>query len=1102
MTEKQHEIYNSLKAIGEEISEFYKDGVTIISTGLVTKSYLLGHILREIDGGLRDIFGQSKENKEKFQKNLSEDELAKLFAEFKEAYKDYHYLKDISFNEFKTERGHVASVMTSFGFSIDSRLSKEYLRVTRYLFKYAHRSGAFNKPRDPQDMIRIWGDFEEILHKLIGSYYFLANQIDLLLRLEEPTDSILKTLPNLFILESRRVYFFNNLKSPKWLLHLYNEGYFNGALNPEPIESKESPGLYSNPHWPALTYLQFVSAYNLQKPDKSISNLLVLIFDDISLYRKGDGTRIQNYITDHALFTLICNLEQGLLKEGHFRFVEDALQSKWGTGLIAMDFGNLLKRLMDIGDKPFLQRGTRILLTHKILNEEKYRKVYSIFQNYELSRLFSENKVGLVERLGFDLVKIAIDKMDELISIEEGIFNNIRIPAIEDHEQTSFPEDFGCQVVYLLRDSLELIQISEAAQVINDIRFRPHPIFKRVAFHVIRVRYSELGDLFWNWGSNPLDNALVKHELYELMKLRSSEFTPDQIVQVITWIQTKKYFIPEDQRSDVEIVKRIEAYQKREWLSTLKSTGNPEVLRLIEELEKISDAVIDHPGFDFWHGGLFGSESPISEAEFLKLSIEDGIQYFRRFGQEKHSFNGPSVEGLADTITMTVRHNPEKYSVNCKGILFAPSHFKSCWMRGLSEAWREEGKHFECTEILAVVDELIVGDQFWEGDTYLRWFTMSLLSFIENATRQNSHFVSADSLLLVKRILLAIHDREDGPIEEYNDLSMTVLNSVRGKVFMCLIFYSLYKARMEGNETDRWDSEIKSIFNSIVASSDQDVIPYFVLGQFLRNIDYLDSEWLYTNFSKIFPQEHQENWEAAFGAYLFYNPQPVKDYFKHFDNDLHYQKGLVTNFDKIGNDIHRNLIAHICIGYIFKINGFNINHGLISNLISIRSDRNWTTLANFFWVHRNEFTDEVREMIPPLWSKIFWELIDGEINQIERDFLSKCCKWVNSVTEINDRVLELLIASAQFVSQLDRYAVIDGLFNHLKKSPDRVGLILCELSKGAVTYDISRGKILEIVEALFERGHNEIASKICLLHAEKGHHFLRDVYDRFNRANA
>ena len=62
LTQKQIQIYNGLKSIGEEIAAFYIDGVRMFnSNGWNTKSYLLGHIAREIDGGIRGVFALKDE---------------------------------------------------------------------------------------------------------------------------------------------------------------------------------------------------------------------------------------------------------------------------------------------------------------------------------------------------------------------------------------------------------------------------------------------------------------------------------------------------------------------------------------------------------------------------------------------------------------------------------------------------------------------------------------------------------------------------------------------------------------------------------------------------------------------------------------------------------------------------------------------------------------------------------------------------------------------------------------------------------------------------------------------------------------------------------
>ena len=164
MTERQNEIHKGLNSIGPEIAQFYLDGLELINSNLGTKSYLLAHILREIDGGLRNIFEQ-KQLKEKFQKEIKQEDLEKLFDKFKEDYKNYDYLSDITFQDFKKEKGHISSIMVSFGFNFDHPLSAQYIKIARWLSKYAHRSGAFNEPRDPSDIINLWNKFEDVLSK-------------------------------------------------------------------------------------------------------------------------------------------------------------------------------------------------------------------------------------------------------------------------------------------------------------------------------------------------------------------------------------------------------------------------------------------------------------------------------------------------------------------------------------------------------------------------------------------------------------------------------------------------------------------------------------------------------------------------------------------------------------------------------------------------------------------------------------------------------------------------------------------------------------------------------------------------------------------------
>ena len=67
LSPRQSEIYRNLEAIGPEIAAFYLSGVKVLqSDDLETSSYLLAHIAREIEGGLRDVLSEKRKEELKF----------------------------------------------------------------------------------------------------------------------------------------------------------------------------------------------------------------------------------------------------------------------------------------------------------------------------------------------------------------------------------------------------------------------------------------------------------------------------------------------------------------------------------------------------------------------------------------------------------------------------------------------------------------------------------------------------------------------------------------------------------------------------------------------------------------------------------------------------------------------------------------------------------------------------------------------------------------------------------------------------------------------------------------------------------------------------
>ena len=138
---EQIDIYNGLKSIGNEIASFYLDGVKICkSEELKTKSYLLSHIAREMESGIRDILSEEKRDVKKCEM------CGQLIVE---------------------QKSHIESICESLEVDKEDYFAREWFKVSTKFHKYAHRQGAWKEPRDEYMGEEIWKDFERILLFLV-----------------------------------------------------------------------------------------------------------------------------------------------------------------------------------------------------------------------------------------------------------------------------------------------------------------------------------------------------------------------------------------------------------------------------------------------------------------------------------------------------------------------------------------------------------------------------------------------------------------------------------------------------------------------------------------------------------------------------------------------------------------------------------------------------------------------------------------------------------------------------------------------------------------------------------------------------------------------
>ena len=248
-SEKQKKIYDGLASIGEEIAGFYEGGLQIYYGNLSNGAYFLIHAAREIDGRLNDIFA-------------------------------------VDFNPDNGDQNrHKKAILYSLGEKGSEQLASDWYKISKELHKFAHRHGAWKKPRLFEEAKPMWDDFEHILEKLVGSYYAVIERIEHIGRIDNIGKGAADALCNILKMPVYYKYFFRKETNIKWFTSLYEKGFLDASCIEHDLEGNTL-------FWGALDYLERVSE-QLGKHPKMAVELMKIISNLVGYSRSK--RKINNY---------------------------------------------------------------------------------------------------------------------------------------------------------------------------------------------------------------------------------------------------------------------------------------------------------------------------------------------------------------------------------------------------------------------------------------------------------------------------------------------------------------------------------------------------------------------------------------------------------------------------------------------------------------------------------------------------------------------------------------------------------------------------------------------------------------------------------------
>lgn len=923
------------------------------------------------------------------------------------------------------------------------------------------------------------------------------------------TDKITKTLQRIKNDKSLEDHFFKKLtvasKPLEWLVPLRDAGYFDPAKNPRPKETPNKKGYYI-PHWNILDALDNMAAKNEENPNDEVSKMLLEIVDGIITYREN-GEWIDNYRTDWKLLETISHFPIKYISAQHIQFIKDALRPSIGTSLLDHEIGKLfLPKLIREGARDLIIELLDVILHYSKSDREYIREYISVIDPYYLKKALDKNKKGISEICAVEAANVAITKMQEILREDKSQFNCVWIPAIEDHEQTSFPDKYECQLVHFVRDMLEAADPKEIEPIVKDMLVEEHDIFKRLAYHLINHHYDTLSPLLWSVSYNPL-NTLTIHELYELFKAHCKSFDETQIETILNWTETQDFYFSDEVSGVAEKEEKIKAYYRKEWLLALLDTGNEEVKRRYEAYNSINDATIEHPGFHYWSlgAGWVQDVSPIDEDKFKKKTNDEIAAYINSYKEEDlTSWKGFTRVNLASSVRNFVSNDPVRFSTDLTPFLSVPRKYQHEFLRGFEEAWRNN-KDFDWNELLPFMKKLIEDGSFWSEEKkegkydYNRWIADTIADLIQEGTKNDKHAFSPDLLPIAEQIILLLLKNVKSDMSMMNDLVTSVLNSSKGKVFMAAINYSLRYARLYcQDKEDRWVESIKSEFTERLNKTKEPGLEFsIVIGQYLPYLNYLDKQWVVSNFNRIFDLESEKHWEAAFIGYIVMTSTVYEEIYRLLRNNGHYEKGLSCSFgDKHAAD---KLVQNIAIGYLAGWDDLADENGLISKLFETDNTEYLSELVTFMWTFRNREDEELKRKIKPLWKAIIVKLSPNLEKDEYRIIASNLGKWLSLVDTIDDDVYEWLQISVEAIEEnWNSGFFIEYLRRHVIKTPTMVGNLYLKMLNAGTYPDYKKEDIIAIVQALYDLNEKESAIRICNIYFSKGFEFLRETFEKLN----
>ena len=902
-----------------------------------------------------------------------------------------------------------------------------------------------------------------------------------------------------------RKYFFAKLgkaQDPEvWLIPLKEEGYLNPSQNPKPTQVKGEKGSFVVPYWEVLEFVLNVAQKNMKDPKTWITDELTQFISSVIQYNLSID-RVDNYRTDWILLKIIFSQSIEEIKEEFIDYISIALNTSWDNTLAVEAIReNAIPFLIENHPKShkFLSRLFEILLEYKKTEDGVRSKEYSsVIAEYWLQEIMNRYREEVASRLKEDGVKIAEEKIRNIVSEDDSQFNIIWIPHIKDDPQNKFLDRYEIQITFFHRDCL--LKSVDLIQFVNKYLQEKHPIFKRLAIYCIDKRYTELKSIFWSIKDNPLEYATIKHELFPLFQNHAKEFTPEEIERIIEWIEKKDYSYMDN---DAQIY-----YRKKEWLYSILSSDHPNVKILYNKYNELNPAPFEHLGLDYWMSDVTWGEDEVEVPDDL---WEKGNDEIADFFKDKISFQKAAynerIENYSSVLKQIIIKNPNKFYDDLLPFKRLHIHYQYEAIRTFLELWRN-GQQLEWSEIFPFIDNIISNSVFWDKSyaerehNYSEWLLGVIPDLIEEGVKNDSHAFPGEFLPQAKKILLYLEEKTISKTRYTLDLATTMLNSSRARIYSSIFQYSLRNARLyKREEENRFDPDVLILIEKLMDEKNE-IEFFYNLGKYLPNLLFLDKSWLIKKIDEILPKDNKELWKTGMSGYLFYGTRVYNELYSLLKDKSHLLMAVQTDF--ADREINSRVVQHICISFLNKNEPLTDGNSLLKLLIDEGTNKQLKELIHFIWTQRDYISIELKEEdIIPLLIKVYSRIMGISEDKEKSKLMSDLARWIVFLKQFSSDTYDIFSTISKHTSDhFNNTRLVEGLTEIVNNSPKETADLLYSLIEKDEEFPYYKKEhLIQIFEVLNSKGLYDYILKICNLLMKKGLYEYHEILKKYQTSS-